>query len=282
MRIRGEYKRMPTISFTRVLAGCKVRKDALLALLLTGFFTATFLAPTLIRPWSGFGLCLVAGIGWRWQIKPVMHLALFGACWCFGLWYLPDSWLWLFKLVMIVVTFSVLVWITQGIQEIANWIQPGRLDSGTWKLLGLTIGISMVALIGWKILFRPDLSVPLKMMPRIPWWLYPVAGLGFALVNAAIEEFIFRGVLFGVLERTLGRGYVSLGLQAISFGVLHFRAGFPNGVAGLVMVTVYGVMLGLIRRQSRGMLGPWMAHVLADITIFSLLVILLALGSARI
>ncbi|HYX72145.1 MAG TPA: CPBP family glutamic-type intramembrane protease, partial [Nitrososphaera sp.] len=60
-------------------------------------------------------------------------------------------------------------------------------------------------------------------------------------------------------------------IQAGSFAAFHYLAGFPNGVFGLAMVFVYGFMLGVLRRRSRGLLAPWIAHVLADIVIFAIL-----------
>jgi hypothetical protein len=47
--------------------------------------------------------------------------------------------------------------------------------------------------------------------------------------------------------------------------------GFPNGWTGFAMVVVYGVLLGSICRRSGGLLAPWVAHVAADLTIFTLL-----------
>jgi hypothetical protein len=36
-------------------------------------------------------------------------------------------------------------------------------------------------------------------------------------------------------------------------------------------IFAYGVMLGAVRRASKGMLAPLMLHVAADVTIFSIL-----------
>jgi len=44
--------------------------------------------------------------------------------------------------------------------------------------------------------------------------------------------------------------------------------GFSQRRAGVFMVLVYGVMLGVIRRRSSGLLAPWIAHVMADIAFF--------------
>jgi membrane protease YdiL (CAAX protease family) len=59
------------------------------------------------------------------------------------------------------------------------------------------------------------------------------------------------------------------------FAALHYLTGFPSGVLDFFLAVVYGIILGTIRRLSKGMLAPMVAHVAADITIFSILVIIL-------
>jgi membrane protease YdiL (CAAX protease family) len=110
------------------------------------------------------------------------------------------------------------------------------------------------------------------MLPRWnPMLLIPV-GLGFALVNAAIEESVYRGILMQGLDAALGLSNIPVILQAISFGLLHLN-GIPCGWCGIVMATVYGLMLGLLKRRAQGMLAPFVAHVFADVVIFTMLVL---------
>jgi CAAX protease family protein len=105
-------------------------------------------------------------------------------------------------------------------------------------------------------------------MPAMPLWLFPVAGLAFAAGNAAMEESIYRGVIMQSLDSAAGAGALSILIQAWLFGCMHFLHGFPNGLWGVAMTFLYGVMLGWLRRRTRGMLVPWLAHVVADLVIF--------------
>ena len=59
-------------------------------------------------------------------------------------------------------------------------------------------------------------------------------------------------------------------MQGVIFGIVHAQ-GFPNGVMGIVMASIYGIMVGWLRHLSRGMLWPVVAHIFADATIFLLL-----------
>lgn len=91
------------------------------------------------------------------------------------------------------------------------------------------------------------------------------------MVNAAVEEGAYRGVVQGALEATLGVGLAALCLQAVAFGALHMN-GFPRGWVGVALACIYGVMMGILRRKSNGMLAPWLGHVLTDIVIASIIV----------
>ncbi len=58
--------------------------------------------------------------------------------------------------------------------------------------------------------------------------------------------------------------------QAVAFGVIHAQ-GFPRGVVGMVMASIYGLMLGVLRLRARGLAAPVLAHICADATIFAIL-----------
>lgn len=118
---------------------------------------------------------------------------------------------------------------------------------------------------------RPDLTVQLSHFPHMSVWMFPFAGLVFSLGNAAIEEFVYRGIILQALDSAAGSGFLSLLVQAWLFGALHFREGFPNGTLGVMMTVIYGIMLGSLRRRSQGMLAPWAVHVIADCVIFMIL-----------
>lgn len=76
----------------------------------------------------------------------------------------------------------------------------------------------------------------------MPLWLYPIAGLGFAILNATIEESVFRGIVMEATEGALGDNLISVVVQAVPFAAFHYLVGFLKGLLGLFMVFVYGVM----------------------------------------
>ena len=189
--------------------------------------------------------------------------------------------IWPLSILAPLVMYGAVVSIAPQLRHSVGWIHRGNINSVVIKLIIATVFVSAIALVGWVILAKPDIEHHLALMPELPFWAYPFAGIGFAIFNAAMEEAIFRGIVVEALDSALGAGYWSVAIQAIPFAALHYLAGFPNGVLGFIMVLVYGVMLGAIRRLSEGMLAPLVAHVATDITIFAILAFII-FGSSRI
>ena len=109
-------------------------------------------------------------------------------------------------------------------------------------------------------------------MPALPLGLLIAGGLIFSMVNAAVEEGAYRGVILHALDRSLGPGFAALLLQALAFGAIHIR-GFPRGWLGVGLVVSTGCM-GVIRRRAGGMFAPWIAHVFTDVVIAGIVVFL--------
>jgi hypothetical protein len=151
------------------------------------------------------------------------------------------------------------------------WFERGRLDGSIWLLIGASILISSTALVLWFVLFKPDYGDVLRtIFPKLPVYLLFAGIIMFAMLNAALEEFMYRGLVMGSLDATLGAGTGSVLLQAAVFGLVHI-GGFPRGAVGVVLATIYGLMMGAVRRRSAGMLAPWIAHVCTDVAIGSIL-----------
>lgn len=181
--------------------------------------------------------------------------------------------MWPFLLLAPILAYAIIVACVPYLRKSCGWLRKGRVDKLVLQLVAATIVISAGALVAWIIIIKPDIGHHLAQMPEIPIWSYPFAGAGFAVLNAAMEEIVFRGIIMDTLDSALGATSFSLFLQAVPFAALHYLSGFPNGFWGFIMTLAYGVMLGFIRRLSRGMLAPFIAHTAADATIFTILAI---------
>jgi membrane protease YdiL (CAAX protease family) len=156
-----------------------------------------------------------------------------------------------------------------------SWLQRGHHVGRAVPLSLAAVALTAVGLVSWHSILKPDnstiytqfgfLSLPLPVL---------VSGaIAFALLNAAIEEAVYRGLLMDALNEQFPLP-VAVGLQASAFGMLHML-GFPGGAIGIVLATVYGAMMAAVRLYSGGMLAPWAAHVTADLTIFTILLVAL-------
>ena len=82
-------------------------------------------------------------------------------------------------------------------------------------------------------LTKPDADLVQTYIPDWPLWLLVPAALVFSVVNAAVEEAAYRGVVLHALEKARITTPAALVLQAAAFASLHFQAGFPRGVVGV-------------------------------------------------
>ena len=169
------------------------------------------------------------------------------------------------------VIYGAITFFIPQLRHSIGWIRLGKINRKVAILIIATVIVSSFSLIGWVVLIKPDIKHHLALVPELPFWAYPFAGIGFALLNSVMEEAIFRGIFMEAIDSALGAGYWSICIQAVPFAALHYIAGFPNGMLGFILVLVYGVVLGAIRRISKGIFAPVIAHFAADIAIFSIL-----------
>lgn len=161
--------------------------------------------------------------------------------------------------------------VVPGVAAGLEWRSLGRPALGWAALVG---GVTPIALLGWLFALHPDLSDLRAQLPDLPLAAMIAGGVAFALVNAILEELVWRGVLQDRLGAVFGPG-VAIALQAASFG-LHHLHGVPRGAVGVLLAGSWAAMLGLLRRHSGGLLAPVLAHVVADATIA--IIVLLRLG----
>lgn len=192
-----------------------------------------------------------------------------------------------------------------GIYALLARLDPALAPAAGWARRGsvplmptaIVAGVTPFALAGWLVVARPDLSDALRAyVPDLPLAALIAGGVAFALLNASLEELIWRGVLHDRLEAIASPAPIEerseampgrrlppsrsavavIALTSISFGVQHAH-GVPRGFIGALLAGVWAVMLAWLRRRARGLAAPVVAHVVADATIA---VIMLTLASA--
>jgi uncharacterized protein len=96
------------------------------------------------------------------------------------------------------------------------------------------------------------------------------AGVTFSILNALLEEIVFRGILFDAVESQCG-ARVAVAVTAGLFGYAHIQ-GYPPGPQGAVLAAIYGLCIGALRAFTGGIGLCTLAHIAADATIFVILV----------
>lgn len=248
----------------------KGRAAGFLSLLLVAITPPLELAEMAVPVVTGLGLAATAI--WYRDHRSLLFVVIFGSVFLVLSALMGDLFTWPFHLLfpLVIAAMAARVWEPE-VRLSLGW-QVGIANARLWlAAFGVSI-LATAALVAWAELIQPDLQNFRAMVPQGNLAVLISAALGFALLNAMMEELIWRGgIQSWLVEHTTIT--VAILLQGISFGALHW-AGFPSGWSGVVLATIYGVMLGWLRHAAGGLAAPIAAHVLADLTIF-----LLVLGS---
>jgi membrane protease YdiL (CAAX protease family) len=176
---------------------------------------------------------------------------------------------WPWYLLVPLLLYAGLVCLLPPLRRSCVWFKWGSFHASTLILTAAILVLSTLALVLHQVLVHPDVSHLAAHLPQTLLGSVLLAGAGFSLLNALMEELIFRGVLWDGIEAQ--RGWpTALVVSSIAFCLGHAN-GYPPGALGLVLTSLYGLMLGLLRRKSDGLALPYLAHVGADAAIFVLL-----------
>ena len=217
---------------------------------------------------AGFGL-IYFGIFRKHKYLSYMALVLAGA-FCFL--QAPPYYVFVWP-VPLLICFATLigVWYCQrhSTSPTPPFIRLGTLSFQDFCLALAISAVSVVILLIWFRLTDPDVSNLSEQIPDIG----PLAMVGlaivFSIVNAVLEETVWRGAIQSWLTTIISAPAAIL-LQAISFGAPHLH-GFPNGILGIFLATCYGVLLGALAQKTNGLAAPLAAHIFTDLAIFYIL-----------
>lgn len=230
---------------------------------LGGLAVQAALDPRVHRLWSGATAAVVlavAGLAGSRGRAPARAVAVLVACLVACS---QTGWPWQAVMALALTAYALLARLMPSVRPAPGSLAPGQRP---WRWIALVGGVTPGALLAWLLLTRPDLSditsSPLLKMPRAVLFLGAAA---FAIVNAALEEVIWRGLLQPSLAAAWG-ARAAIAIQGVSFGLQHAH-GVPRGVLGVLMAATWGVMLGALRWHSQGLAAPILAHVVADATI---------------
>lgn len=245
-------------------------REAPIVLALTALLTASSVVPPgVTAAAAGLAALVLTAIAWKRRAPASSSLGLlFVLCLVFGLAGLGPQQV-VFALAF--ASYAVVVSRVPWLREATRWLAVGSVDGRIMAPGVAFAGVSGVALLGWYAIARPDLADLVRtFIPDWELWRLVPAAIVFSIVNAALEEAAYRGVVLDALDRALGAGGAALVLQAIAFAALHFNAGFPRGLVGVGLTFIYGLVLGALRRRAGGLMAPFITHVLTDLVIVTI------------
>ena len=175
-------------------------------------------------------------------------------------------WVWLAPLA----TYFFIVACVPPLRRSLGWVRLGRLSTaGVAVTLGIMV-LTTFTLVVFQTTAQPDVRSFRAALPFEALGGIITAGVVFSLVNATLEEMVFRGVLFEALQSQWGAWMTVTG-TAVLFGLGHLH-GYPSGPAGTCLAAGFGLLTGGLRLWTGGLLLPIVAHISADATIYAILV----------
>ncbi|BCJ73660.1 hypothetical protein CS0771_32040 [Catellatospora sp. IY07-71] len=199
-------------------------------------------------------------------LRAVLLVDLVVACAAAGTWLLPAGLLTWPTTVLVAMAAGVgIARLRPELRPVAPWLRRGRWTPELpWLVLAVVV-LSAAALTAWAWLADPPVPPFVANLGDRPVAVIAAGVIGFSVVNAVAEEFLYRGVLQTELT-TLAGAATAIIVQAVAFGVAHW-GGFPSGWMGVGMSAAYGLLLGVIRHRTGGILAVFAVHILADTTI---------------
>ena len=275
--MKARKKKQPFLPPLRGRLTSPPRQGALgsfLILLVVTLFSAQPYIPSQWLPWLFSFLVLVLAVAWSRRLAYGVHAAwlvlvcilVFQFSRLYGFWPLP--------ILLILAAYGLPVAAVPWLRGSLGWVKWGKPDAFTWVLTAVFAVLSALGVTAWRFLAHPDLSSFRQFVPAgVPLWLLPLGIVLYAALNAFYEEVLWRGVLMQSLEAAVGPGLSVVLLQAAGFGFWHFY-GFPGGWLGVGLAAFFAFFMGLLRHRSKGLLACWLAHLVADTTIYILVVLM--------
>jgi membrane protease YdiL (CAAX protease family) len=175
-------------------------------------------------------------------------------------------WLWLAPFV----AYFMLVVCVPRLRRSMGWLRAGRLSSASVAVTIAIMMLTVLALVLFHTTANPTMSSYRAAIPFDALGGVVMAGVIFSVVNATLEELVFRGVLFDALQSQWGTWGTVAG-TALLFGLGHLH-GYPSGLVGACLAALFGIALGALRLWTGGLALPIVAHMAADATIYGILV----------
>lgn len=152
-------------------------------------------------------------------------------------------------------------WAIFKLYEKRKITEIGTQGIGKNLLTGISLGFTLMSLT----ILVMYLSGSYKIV-ALNTIVYLLPALAMAISSAILEEILFRGVLFRIVEEKLG-SYISLVISALVFGLLHLMNPNSSLLIGIGLAIQAGLLLGVLYMYSRNLWLPIAVHFAWNFTL---------------
>jgi hypothetical protein len=150
-------------------------------------------------------------------------------------------------------------------REAIGWTRPQRPPS--FYLAGGALLALSVAVLAWA-LPMPRQKMPMELLFRDPKSAFLLAGFG-VLIAPVVEELLFRGFLFPVMQRVHGTAVAVLATGSL-FSLVHAQQ-YGWAWQNLLLLSYVGTVFGTVRAVSGSLVPSTLAHAAYNLTLFAAL-----------
>ncbi len=148
-------------------------------------------------------------------------------------------------------------------REAIGWVRPQR-PPGFYFAGGALLALS-VALMAWM-LPMPRQKMPMELLFRDPKSAVLLAAFG-VLFAPVVEEMLFRGFLFPVVQRVHGTAAAVLATAAL-FSLVHAQQ-YGWAWQNLALLSYVGVVFGTVRAVTGSLIPSTLIHAAYNLTLFA-------------
>jgi membrane protease YdiL (CAAX protease family) len=164
-------------------------------------------------------------------------------------------------LILLFIYFTVTLKYDAPFLESIKWKPKERIRLASYLPLGILLALAVVAAAA---VFPSPNEPPLEKLLRVPLAAFLFAALG-VLVAPFVEEIIFRGFVYPVVERRLGTG-LAVVASALLFAGVHVSQLWGSWPA-IALITVVGFTLSAVRAKTDSLFPGFVIHLSYNSTI---------------
>jgi membrane protease YdiL (CAAX protease family) len=176
-----------------------------------------------------------------------------------------------FQLPVQFVSYALTVWfvlMTARVKydySLGEALQWRSLGSATWNFIPAGVALALVSQL-IPVLFPTDRHFPIEKMLKDPVSGWSMAFFGVCIAPF-VEEMLFRGMIYPVVERRWGLEPAVLG-SAVLFASIH-AAQLGGALPELGAIFLVGVVLGYVRGRSGSLIPGFVMHTAYNATLFA-------------